>query len=93
MESVKEVELESAFRFPVTLLVSLARSKDLALYDMDLDVDEEIHSPSPCVVTLEGLYLRGVSPGVIKILTKTLSNSADAPPTLHRLVLAPTLED
>ena len=75
MESVKEVELESALRFPVTLLVPL---EYLALDDVDLDTDE-IHSTSLCVVTLEGLYLLGVSPGVIKILTKTLSNSADAP--------------
>jgi hypothetical protein len=43
MESVTEVELESAFRFPVALLVSLARMKYLALSDVDLDANEEIH--------------------------------------------------
>ena len=43
MESVTEVELESAFRFLVALLVSLARMKYLALSDVDLDANEEIH--------------------------------------------------
>ena len=93
IENVTEVELESAFGFLVALFVSLARMKYLALSDVDLDADEEIHSTSPCVVALEGLYLRGVSPGVIKILAKTLSNPADAPPTLRRLVLTPTFEE
>jgi len=40
---------------------------------------------SPCEVTFEGLYLRAVSPGVIKTLMKTLSNSADPPPTLTQV--------
>jgi len=92
MESVKEVELEFAFGFPVTLSVSLARLKYLALSNADLDTDEETHSKSPCEVALEGLYLRGVSSGVIKILTKTLS-STDAPPTLRKLALMPTFEE
>ena len=69
-KSMKEVELDSAFRFPLTLLVSLAKLKYLAMYDVDLDAAEEVHSTSLCV--LERLYFRGVSPGVIKILTKTL---------------------
>ena len=92
MESVKEVELESAFGFPVALLVSLARMKYLALSNVKLDADKEIHSTSLCGVALEGLYLRGVSSGVIKTLTKTLSNSSDAPPTLRKLVLTPLEE-
>jgi hypothetical protein len=66
MENVEEVNLESAFRFPVALLVSLARMRYLALSHVDLDADKEIHSTSPCDVALEGLCLRGVSPGVIK---------------------------
>jgi len=89
MESVKEVELECAFGFPglpVALLVSLARLKYLALSNVNLDADKEIHSTSPCDVALEGLYLRGISPGVMKILTRTLSNFADA---LCKLVLMP----
>jgi len=97
MENVNEVELESAFGFPVALLVSLARLKYLALSSVKLDTDEEIHSIFPCnvalEVALEGLYLRGVSPGVIKTFTKTLSNSTDAPPTLRRLALTPTFEE
>ena len=52
MESVKEVELESAFGFPVALLVSLATLKYLALSNVDLDADEEIYSTSPCEVAL-----------------------------------------
>ena len=90
---MKEVELESAFGFPAALLVSLARLKYLALSNVDLDADEEIHSTSPCEVALEGLYLGVVSPRVIKTLTKTLSNSADTPPTLCRLALTPTFEE
>jgi hypothetical protein len=94
MESVKEVELEFAFGFPVALLVSLTRLKYLALSKVYLDTDKEIHSKSPCEeVALEGLYLRGVSPGVIKTLTKTLSNSADGPPTLRKLALTPTFKE
>ena len=92
MESMKEVELEFAFGFPVALLMSLARLKYLALANMDLNSDEEIYSKSPCEVALEGLYLRGVSSGVIKILSKTLS-STDAPPTLRKLALTPTFEE
>ena len=92
MESVEEVELESAFGLPVALLISLARLKYLALSNVNLDADEGIHSTSPCEVALEGLYLRGVSSRVIKTLTKTLSISADAPPTLCRLVLTPSEE-
>ena len=46
MESVKEVKLEFAFGFPVTLSVSLARLKYLALSNVDLDTDEETHSKS-----------------------------------------------
>jgi hypothetical protein len=65
----------------------------LALSHVNLDADKEIHLTSPCDVALEDLCLRGVSPGVIKILTKTLSNSADAPPTLCKLALTPTLEE
>jgi len=42
MESVKEVELEFGFGFPVALLVSLARLKYLALSNVDLDADEEV---------------------------------------------------
>ena len=91
MESVKEVELEFAFRFPGELLMSLARLKYLALSNVDLDTDEGNHSNSPCDVALEGLYLRGVSLEVIKTLIKTLS-SADAPPTLRKLALTPTFE-
>ena len=100
MESVKEVELESAFGFPVALLVLLARLKYLALSNVDLDAEEVIHSTSPCEVALEGLYLEGISSRVIKILTKTLSNypaalsnSADVPRTLRRLALTPTIEE
>ena len=70
----------------------VARLKCLALSNVKLDANEEIHSTSPCEVALEGLCLGGVSPGVIKILTKTLSNSADAPPTLRKLVLTPLEE-
>jgi len=92
MENMKELELESAFRFPVALLVSLARLKYLALSSVDLDTDEGIYSKSPCEVAFEGLYLRGVSSGVIKILTKTLS-STDAPLTLRKLALTPTFEE
>jgi len=92
MESVKEVELEFAFGFPAVLLMSLARLKYLALSNVDLDTDEGIHPKSPCEVALEGLYLRGVSSGVIKTLTKTLS-STDAPPTLRKLALTPTFEE
>ena len=66
MVSVKVLELESAFGFLVALLVSLATLKYLALSNADLDVDEEIHLTSPCDVALEGLYLGGVSPRVIK---------------------------
>jgi hypothetical protein len=54
MGGVKEVELESAVGFPVALLVSLARLKYLALSNVDLDADEEIHSTSPCEVALKG---------------------------------------
>jgi len=68
IESVKEF----AFGFPAALLVSLARLKYLALSNVDLDADEEIHSTSPCEVASEGLYLGGVSTRVIKTLTKTL---------------------
>ena len=94
MESVEEVELEFAFGFPVALLVSLTRLKYLALSGVYLDTDKEIHSKSPCEeVALEGLYLRDVSPGVVKTLTKTLSNSADTPPTLRKLALTPTFKE
>ena len=92
MENMKELELESAFGFPAALLVSLARLKYLALSSVDLDTDEGIYSKSPCEVAFEGLYLRGVSSGVIKILTKTLS-STDAPLTLRKLALTPTFEE
>ena len=92
MESVKEVELECAFGFSAALLVPLARLKYLALSNMNFDADKEIHLTSPCDVALEGLYLRGVSPGVMKILTRTLSNFADAPPMLHKLVLMALVE-
>ena len=103
MQSVKEVELEFAFGFPVPLLMSLARSKYLALSNVDLDTDLRARDPRsggkdyfdskpPCKVALEGLYLRGVSPGVIKTLTKTLS-CADGPRTLRKLALTPTFEE
>ena len=92
MENINEVELESAFGFPAALLVSLARLKYLALSSVDLDTDEEIYSKSPCEVALEGFYPRGVSSGVIKILTKTLS-STDATLTLRKLALTPTFEE
>ena len=92
MESVKEVELECAFGFSVALLVPLARLKYLALSNVNFDADKEIHLTSPCNVALEGLYLRGVSPGVMKILTRTLSNFANAPPTLRKLVLMALVE-
>ena len=36
------VELSFAFGFPVALLMSLARPKDLALSNVDLDTDEGI---------------------------------------------------
>ena len=36
------VELAFAFGFPVALLMSLARPKDLALSNVDLDTDERI---------------------------------------------------
>ena len=88
----KVLELKSAFGFPAALLISLARLKYLALSNVNLDADEEINLTSSCEVALEGLYLGGVSPGVIKTLTKTLSNFADVPPTLQRLALTPTLE-
>lgn len=74
-------------------MVSLARLKYLALSNVDLGADEEIHSTSPCEVASEGLYLGGVSPRVIKTLTKTLSNSADTPLILRRLALMPTFEE
>jgi len=45
---------------------------------VNLDADEEIRLTFPCEVALEGLYLRGVSSGVIKILTKSLSNSEES---------------
>ena len=67
---MKEAELEFAFAFPVALLASLARLKCLAPSNVNLDADEDIHSTSPCGVALEGLYLSGVSPGVIKTFTK-----------------------
>ena len=103
MESVKEVELEFAFGFPVPLLMSLARSKYLALSNVDLETDLRTRDPRsggkddfdwkpPCKVTLEGLYLRGISPGVIKTLTKILSY-ADGPRTLRKLALTPTFEE
>jgi hypothetical protein len=95
MESVTEVELESVVCFPVASLVSLARLKYLALGNVYLDIDEGIqdhksNSNPQREVALESLYLRGVSPGVIRTLTKTLRNSADAPPTLRKLALAKT---
>jgi hypothetical protein len=98
MESVKEVELESVFCFPVASLVSLARLKYLALGNVDLDIDEGIqdhqsNSNPQREVALEGLYLRGVSPGVIKTLTKTLRNSADTPPILRKLALTQTFRE
>jgi hypothetical protein len=100
MESVKEVELVFVLGFPVALLVSLARLKYLALGNVDLDIDEWIQdhesssssNPQP-EVALEGLYLRGVSPGVIRTLTKTLRNSADTPSTLRKLALTPTFRE
>ena len=67
---VKELELESAFGFSAALLISLAMLKYLALSNVNLDADEEINLTFSCVVALEGLYLGGVSPGVIKTLTK-----------------------
>jgi hypothetical protein len=95
MESVKEVELEFAFAFPVALLMSLTRLKYLALSNVDLETSDDPclggKDESNCEVALEGLYLRGVSPGVIKTLTKTLS-SAD-PTTLRKLALTPTFEE
>ena len=98
MESVKEVELESVFRFPVASLVSLARLKYLVLGTLVLDIDEGINEQESNLtpqreVALEGLYLRGVSPGVIRTLTKTLRNSADAPPTLRKLALTPSFQE
>ena len=98
MESVKEVELEFVFRFPVASLVSLARLKYLALGNVYLNIDEGIQDHESNwkpqrKVALEGLYLRGVSPGVIRTLTKTLQNSADAPPTLRKLALTPTFKE
>ena len=42
METVKIVELAFAFGFPVALLMSLARPKDLELSNVDLDTDEGI---------------------------------------------------
>jgi hypothetical protein len=94
MESVKEVELEFVFGFPAALLVSLARLRYLVLSNVDLDADEgiqdhESNSKLRRQVALEGLYLRAVSPGVIKTITKALSNSVDAPPTLRKLALTP----
>jgi len=101
MESVKEVELEFFSGLPVPLLMSLTRLKYLALsnvrLNLDLDTDVEVGDARsggkpPCEVALESLYLRGVSPGVIKTLTKTLS-SANGPPTLRKLALTPTFEE
>ena len=40
MENMKELELKSAFGFPVALLVSLARLKYLALSSVDFNTDE-----------------------------------------------------
>lgn len=95
MESVKEIELEFAFSFPVALLMSLTRLKYLALSNVDLDADDDPRlggkDEPNCEVALEGLYLRGVSPRVIKSFTKALS-SADAP-TLRKLALTPTFEE
>ena len=96
MESVKEVELESVFWFPVASLISLARLKYLALANVDIDKgfqDHESNLKPQREVALEGLYLRGVAPGVIRTLTKTLRNSADAPPTLRKLALTPSFQD
>jgi hypothetical protein len=62
MESVKEVELEIAW-FPAASLVSLARLKYLALSNMELDTDEEIHSISPCDVALEVAFGGFISQG------------------------------
>ena len=42
MESVKKAELAFGFRFSVALLMSLARPKDLALSNVDLDTDKGI---------------------------------------------------
>ena len=92
MESVKEVELEFAFEFLVTLLVSLASLKYLALSNVDLGTYKGNHSKPSCEVALEGLYLRGVSSEVIKTLMRTLS-STDAPPTLRKLAVMPTFEE
>jgi hypothetical protein len=100
MESVKEVELRFVFGFPVASLVSLARLKYLVLSSVGLDINEGIQdhesssssNPQP-EVALEGLYLGAVSPGVIRTLTKTLRNSADAPSTLCKLALMPTFEE
>jgi len=100
-ESVKEVELESFSEFPVPLLMSLTRLKYLALSNvyMDVDVVTDVEvgdarsgGEPPCEVALEGLYLRGVSPGVIQTLTKTLS-SADGPRTLRKLALTPMFDE
>ena len=98
MESVKEVELEYVFGFPVASLVSLARLKYLALGNVHLDIDNGIQNHKSNwkhqrEVALEGLYLRGVFPGVIRTLMKTLQNSADSPPTLRKLALTQTFRE
>jgi len=92
MESVKEVELEYFYEFPVQLLMSLTRLRYLALSNVrsDIDSDSDVeYDFAPCEVALEGLYLRGLSPDIIETLTKTLS-SADGPPTLRKLALTST---
>lgn len=66
--SVKEVELELVFGFPIGLL-SLARLKYLALSDMYLDIDEDPNWRPLSDIALEGLYLIGVSLGATKTLT------------------------
>ncbi|KIM49915.1 hypothetical protein M413DRAFT_439045 [Hebeloma cylindrosporum] len=93
MESVREVALECVSGFPVALLSSLARLKYLALSNVTIDSDEGSERMDVSnSVTLEGLYLRGVSPEIIKILAKALS-APDTPPTLRKLALTPTFEE
>ena len=95
---MKEFELEYVFGFPVASLVSLARLKYLALGNVHLDIDNGIQNHKSNwkhqrEVALEGLYLRGVFPGVIRTLMKTLQNSADSPPTLRKLALTQTFRE
>jgi hypothetical protein len=97
IESAKEVELGFVFGFPggiagVVGKVGVPGAVERGFVYLRGDTRSRIQSE-----TLErdrvGVSVSGMSLGVIKILTKTLPNSADAPPILHKLALMPTFEE